>query len=150
MSLKLTSGGPPPQCPCRASYATPRDPWPDPRRGRRRRAPARHLLGWARRRDCSVAGRLVDAAGKPIAEKSFIVEALGKNAAGDKRIFFGENRAGSDGCWPKGDDEAFIGYAQNVKAFVDMHFIEDFATELMAKGRLEAAAIQTIADRHGV
>jgi len=37
-----------------------------------------------------------------------------------------------------------------VKAFVDMHFIEDFATELMAKGRLEAAAIQTIADRHGV
>jgi hypothetical protein len=96
------------------------------------------------------AGRLVDATGRRISEKVFLDEAVGKNAAEDKRMFFGENRADSDGYWPKDDDEYFISFAQNVKAVLDMDFVEDLATELMETGRLETEAIQTIADRHGL
>jgi hypothetical protein len=95
------------------------------------------------------AGRLVDAEGKPVTEGSFLQAAVGEHAFEDKIMFFGQNR-GADGFWPKKDDEAFIGFAQTVKAFLNMHFIEDFATELMEKGRLDADSIQMIAERHGV
>ena len=92
-------------------------------------------------------GRLVDGDGRQIAEREFVIEAIGQNAATDKLPFFGADRREADGVWPKGDDEEYVAFARTLSDFVDMDFVEAFAGELLAKGRLEKAEIEALADR---
>jgi hypothetical protein len=95
-------------------------------------------------------GRLVDEKGTPISERNFIAEAVAQNAAKDKVTYFGENREQANKCWPAEDDWRFMQAGEAVSKKLNMGFVEDFAAELLTKGRLETADIETIGRRHGL
>jgi len=94
--------------------------------------------------------RLIDAAGVPVTMKQFIQGAVAEHAAEDKVRFFGENRERIDGCWPPEDDLMFMQAGECLRTRLNMAFVEDFATELLNRRRLEVPEIQAIARRHGL
>lgn len=111
------------------------------------------------RKDVAVAGlsveiclfrenRLIDdSTGLLVSERDFTQEALAQNASTDKVTFFGEDRIKPNGCWTKEDDQLFLEKANSLK--IDMDFVEDLATELLNKKRLNKEEIELIANRHG-
>jgi len=96
------------------------------------------------------AARLVDANGNGVSDKLFIQEAVANHAANDKIMFFGENRELATGCWPRTDDQRFMECGDRMLQFLNVAFLNDFATELLNKQRLGKAEIERIGRRHGV
>ena len=116
--------------------------------GRRKRVIA--VAGYAVELYLHKAARLVDANGNGVSDKLFIQEAVANHAANDKIMFFGENRELATGCWPRTDDQRFMECGDRMLQFLNVAFLNDFATELLNKQRLGKAEIERIGRRHGV
>ena len=87
------------------------------------------------------AGRLVDDAGDQISQSTFIQQALGNNAAGDKVSYFGSCREQPDGTWPTEDDEVFLATSAQVESILLMDRVEALAGELLEKRILDSETI---------
>jgi hypothetical protein len=94
------------------------------------------------------AGRLADAAGAPVDEKTFIRIGVGHNAAIDKTSFFDANRADKNGVWSKEDDEAFIAKGCQLSGVLPMSLIFELAEALLNERSLECERITEIGARH--
>jgi hypothetical protein len=76
--------------------------------------------------------RLVDAEWKPVTEHAFIQEAIGQNASADKIKFFEKDKS-NKGFWTEVDDVIFMKWGQRLSSLLDIPFIEELATALLAK-----------------
>lgn len=94
------------------------------------------------------AGRLVKKDGKPPTEKEFIDYAI-DNAIEDKINFYGSNRADRDGTWQPELDRRFMSFAiERAKTQMRFELVESIANALLASGKLDEAAINTIVELH--
>jgi hypothetical protein len=91
------------------------------------------------------AGRLTNAAGGAIDEKTFIHLAIGQNAAFDKVQFFGEDRERSDKTWPADDDRAFMTAGQQLAGSLPMGLVIDLAEAMLNERHVERARLLGIA-----
>ncbi|MGT2441024.1 hypothetical protein ACU4GH_40390 (plasmid) [Bradyrhizobium betae] len=91
------------------------------------------------------AGRLTDASGAVLDEKTFIHYAIGGNAALDKVKFFGEDREQANGCWPAADDRAFMDAGAGLARHLSMDCVFAIAEAMLNERRLERDRIIEIA-----
>jgi hypothetical protein len=91
------------------------------------------------------AGRLTNAAGGAIDEKTFIHLAIGQNAAFDKVQFFVEDRERSDKTWPADDDRAFMIAGQQLAGSLPMCLVIDLPEAMLNERRVERARLLEIA-----
>lgn len=92
-----------------------------------------------------MAGRLTNAAGGGIAEKTFIHLAIGNNAALDKVKFFGEDREGANKTWPAADDRAFMTAGQRIAGRLPMDLVVALAEAMLNERRVDRVRILEIA-----
>ena len=92
-----------------------------------------------------MAGRLTNAAGVVIDERTFIHLAIGNNAALDKTKFFGEDREGSDKTWPADDDRAFMTAGHQLSGRLPIDPVVALAEAMLNERRLERARLLEIA-----
>lgn len=99
--------------------------------------------GFAAEYHLYVSGRL------NVSEREFVRTAL-VNAFPDKRAFFGADYE-VNGCWPAKLDVAFRDFAiYQVAPFIESAraMVEELATDLVQKGRLDATEIREVFRRH--
>jgi hypothetical protein len=94
------------------------------------------------------AGRLIRQDGMPPTEKEFIDYAF-DNAVEDKINFYGSNLAEVDGTWPLELDQRFMSLAiRRAETGMRFELIESIANALLASGKLDEAALNTIVSLH--
>jgi hypothetical protein len=91
------------------------------------------------------AGRLTNAAGVVIDEKTFIQLAIGNNAVLDKIKFFGEDRERPDKTWPADDYRAFMTAGHQIAGGLPMDLVVALAEAMLNERRVERARILEIA-----
>lgn len=91
------------------------------------------------------AGRLTNAKGVVIDEKTFIQIAVGQNASLDKINFFGEDRERPNKKWPETEDRQFMSTGQQIARRLPMDLVFALAEAMLNERRVERTRVLEIA-----